>query len=654
MMREEVKSVANNLWSIVDNSDVYSFEKKPLVVFRMFVSIYLQLSQHEDLPAIWLNYLRELLDYTNQDFEEEASSELFDQFIEALHTEVHEVNVLSEIVDFFIDKYITISTSNTDIPVISNELINFIYWYATGVEACTTELAIYNPYAGYGALVKEHNLQLKSQLENSIENENDMKEISSIEESFKSNSWYHGVENNVTLRLMANTRLLINEPLNWEQMFVHAGKPEKEDMNDFSGGWTLITMPQLNSYKEVHESDVKVVSSLVEKFIDATGMVDAFIVLPKFFCYDKSYYSLRRKLVRRGILGSVVELRKESFKNPFDGVIVHLCKSSLEDNTILVDGQECNDRDELLDVCLEEEKSDICFTVEDYLLAQCDYCLLPSLYISGNKGLPDNEDLNICYTKYQSLMDLQAKSEEKRIAHRNISGQLSHMLGATYHKIYDAISELKYAEGFEDTYFVLHDSFDYMKRLINTIDEDFSTATMNFDEVSVNDFIKSYCRGWSVYGKKAFSVYYESNIGDDTTFKIDEVFMKVLLDAILVNANKHGFVDNDIQSPQIKITTAYTRINNIECINLCVANNGVPFPENFTMEKYIKEGEFGGNSGNTGRGGYHVYLITKRHKGYISLSKDNEWNVKLNIMIPIEFYDESETEKFIEYEEEYM
>ena len=45
MMREEVKIVANNLWSIVDNSDVYSFENKPLVLFPMFVEKYLQLSK---------------------------------------------------------------------------------------------------------------------------------------------------------------------------------------------------------------------------------------------------------------------------------------------------------------------------------------------------------------------------------------------------------------------------------------------------------------------------------------------------------------------------------------------------------------------------------------------------------------------------------
>ena len=90
------------------------------------------------------------------------------------------------------------------------------------------------------------------------------------------------------------------------------------------------------------------------------------------------------------------------------------------------------------------------------------------------------------------------------------------------------------------------------------------------------------------------------------------------------------------------------------CILISIANNGASFPKDFTIEKYIREGEFGGKNGHTGRGGHHVYQIAKRHQGYISLGSDDRWNVKINIMIPIEYYDECETEKIVEYGEDYM
>ena len=75
----------------------------------------------------------------------------------------------------------------------------------------------------------------------------------------------------------------------------------------------------------------------------------------------------------------------------------------------------------------------------------------------------------------------------------------------------------------------------------------------------------------------------------------------------------------------------------------------------FTIEQYVREGEFGGTSGHTGRGGFHIYQITKRHQGYMGIDSDDIWNVKINIMIPIEYYDECETNKIIEYVgEKYM
>ena len=82
---------------------------------------------------------------------------------------------------------------------------------------------------------------------------------------------------------------------------------------------------------------------------------------------------------------------------------------------------------------------------------------------------------------------------------------------------------------------------------------------------------------------------------------------------------------------------------------LSVSNNGKPFPKDFSIEKYISRGEFCGDTGRTGLGGNHVYNIAKSHSGFINLTSDDEWNVIVEVLIPLNYYDECETDKFIAY-----
>ena len=82
---------------------------------------------------------------------------------------------------------------------------------------------------------------------------------------------------------------------------------------------------------------------------------------------------------------------------------------------------------------------------------------------------------------------------------------------------------------------------------------------------------------------------------------------------------------------------------------LSVANNGKPFPKDFSIEKYISRGEFCGESGRTGLGGNHIYNITKAHKGFINLTNDGEWNVIVEILLPVAYYNDCCTDKFMTY-----
>lgn len=652
-MSEQIK---NKLWSVVENSNGYSFENNPLPIFHMF-GLFAYNFYKNGNEGKWGSLFNEFME--SFDFYKE-NGELFDTFRNQIVTVLQkDKEQFEEIVDFFTEKYLMQHSKFKSLPIMTDELLDFVYWYAIGEEGDTLDAPIYNPYAGLTSIGSKHAKTINIQFEHDLEHPNDWFDISEIKELYKDNSWYQGVESDPVLRFIANLRLLLSSPTNCEQMYIAEGDSLNDDISDYTGRWIFITIPPLESYKKASEADVKLISTLIDKFIDAKGMHDGYFLLPKIFCYDESYQYIRRELIFRRSLASVIEIPQDAFKSPVDAVLIHLRKSDYVCGTNLTDARQFLkegklDDSALLKVCLFDETSEYSKMFGDYTFSQCNYCILPSMYLQSENELLNDKDLKDCYIKYQTFIESQIKSEKKRIAHRNISGQLSHMLGATYHKIYDAITELKYVEGMEDKYSMLYDNFKYMERLINSIDDDFSSQKMNLEEITVNEYLLKYCKAWKNYGKKLFSVSFESELKDDTSFKIDDVFMKVMLDAILENANRHGFNGVDVENPQIHISTSYTMVNNMPCILISIANNGASFPKDFTIEKYIREGEFGGKNGHTGRGGYHVYQIAKRHQGYLSLGSDDRWNVKINIMIPIEYYDECETEKIVEYGEDYM
>lgn len=277
-----------------------------------------------------------------------------------------------------------------------------------------------------------------------------------------------------------------------------------------------------------------------------------------------------------------------------------------------------------------------------------DNILRTEIFVSLDRSNQE-EVVSALREKYEQEKLAEEEAEKKRFAHREASSDISHMLGTTFDRIGDNLSELKGIDGAKEVMTQLKDNFDYMKRLIDSVGKDFMAAKMRSRKRNVNDFINTYCEGWKNYGKNTFEVQYETSVGDNTTFKIDEVFIKVLLDTLLDNAYRHGFERYKSSEHQVKITTSYVAMDNKKYVLLSIANNGKPFPDGFTIEKYISRGEFCGESGRTGLGGNHVYSIAKRHDGFICLTKDEKWNVIVEVLLPVEYYDESETDKFVEY-----
>lgn len=803
--------ITESLWNVVNNSYVYSFKKEPLMIFHLLVKKYMEKKEmcEFELPKEWQATLDELENVqstcavVNKDLLHEFESKL-DEF------ELVDEKILCGIVDFFVQKYAELNAEEGGEYILPKELVNFIYWYATGIESCTTECAIYNPFAGLCSYGIEHAEGLNVQLQYALEGITSPEEIQKEKDLFFEYSWYHGVESNQINRLIGSVRLLVHNPTNLKQMYIYADDSIKNGIDYFAGGWTFIATPPIGSKDVSGEVLEDIYRKLVDKFIKAKGMTDAFFIFPKEFCVSSSYSNMRRDLVDCGYVDAVIELPSSVFAGNIEVVLVHLHKLesywanqtiNFADFTSFVDendNRKFKGKDCWWDVTLEREETLYNSFVTPQVVSENDYCLLPPLYISEERekepgevkirlgeffslakseekqegeglfiadesfhndskmffesvrydkfALEDEfnlykgqylvitylrEKLLLCKTsenavfcldsnqfafkfdestgvpfdyvvncllrddilqrvalsislgrgfektvcenilaheiaihldksvqtstmqtlreEYERVRDEEERAEKARAAHREVSSDISHMLGTTFSRIGEGLSDLRGIEGAEDAMTQIKDSIEHMRRLIDSVGKDFSDARMKQEEYGVNDFFGKYCEAWKNFGKNTFELQYHTSVDDEASFLIDADFMKVLLDAILDNAYRHGFERFWSSEHQVSISSSYVSMDNRNYVLLSVANNGKPLPEGFSLSRYISRGEFVGETGRTGLGGNHIYSIVKRHGGFLNLTSTPEWSMLIEILLPIEFYNENESSKFVAY-----
>ena len=256
------------------------------------------------------------------------------------------------------------------------------------------------------------------------------------------------------------------------------------------------------------------------------------------------------------------------------------------------------------------------------------------------------------YEAYKREKSIAMQMEMQRLGIRDASSDVAHILGTSFHKISTAINMLQQEVAANDTKDALdsiNDNFKYIQRMITTVGADFESGRLKLSNINVNDFVKSYIYSWRNFGSDIFELSYHSNVSDDTYIKVDADMFRVLFDTILRNAYKHGFYAQGTPDNKVEITTSFVRKEDREYILVEFANNGVPFPKGFDINQYIKRGAFAGDTGNTGLGGYHIYSIVKRHDGFLNLADSKAWPVIIEVLIPVELYDEMDTDKFVEY-----
>lgn len=118
--------------------------------------------------------------------------------------------------------------------------------------------------------------------------------------------------------------------------------------------------------------------------------------------------------------------------------------------------------------------------------------------------------------------------------------------------------------------------------------------------------------------------------------KIDQTQLTTVFTNLIDNAKRHGFTHKN------KHYTVHFSIGlspDQQEVIIIYKNDGKGFPSNFSFEDFIGYGQYAGETGHSGIGGYLIHQIIDNHNGHISYKKNidrrDPFKVQFEITLPV-------------------
>ena len=121
-------------------------------------------------------------------------------------------------------------------------------------------------------------------------------------------------------------------------------------------------------------------------------------------------------------------------------------------------------------------------------------------------------------------------------------------------------------------------------------------------------------------------------IDEGPTMNIDTKQFSKALDNIIQNAIRHGFTDKNQQYHLV-----FQIIPDDTYDILIIKNDGKPFPNDFTIEKYKQPYQFSGKNGHSGLGGYIINQVIENHNGKLNFVEEIDNSDTFKVQFEIKF-----------------
>ena len=274
--------------------------------------------------------------------------------------------------------------------------------------------------------------------------------------------------------------------------------------------------------------------------------------------------------------------------------------------------------------------------------------LIPSIILNRNIVIDvpslQEQQLRLAEQEEKDLMNRTRAAEDARYQIGKAGSDIAHMLGATFKKQNEIISQFRYLEPGSDKYqsYVtsLIDTAQYVNRVITSVGKDLAKAKITLRKTDISSEVEDYIRAWGNFnGTTDFTLITQDLTNHDVAVKMDTLLFRILMDTLIDNAWRHGFDQGNYQSEDgnmIAIRLSPVLVDDKPYLCLSVMNNGHPLDDHYSVRDYIERGNFKGDSGRTGLGGNHVYTIAKRHNGFFALNSEQDWNFVADVLLPVE------------------
>jgi type I restriction enzyme M protein len=160
---------------------------------------------------------------------------------------------------------------------------------------------------------------------------------------------------------------------------------------------------------------------------------------------------------------------------------------------------------------------------------------------------------------------------------------------------------------------------------------------MNLEYIDLLDFLEDFAKLYST--DKGFNISIDAvsdEKGSRAAMKtlIDRSQMTTALSNLIENARNHGFKDQKKYRINFRLALSEDKKELI----IEYKNDGRAFPKDFSFKDYISYGQYAGDSGNTGIGGYLIHQIIENHDGYLvfrdKIEKHDPFKVQFEIVLP--------------------
>lgn len=241
--------------------------------------------------------------------------------------------------------------------------------------------------------------------------------------------------------------------------------------------------------------------------------------------------------------------------------------------------------------------------------------------------------------------------EKKRLNVREAGGDLSHMLGAPKDSINALLALLQDSEHLPEEekgwVMAIEDNFNFMLRLIEIVGADFSSLKGAHHVIQIATLLSDYARALrNLKYSNCFDVQVQNDM-TDISVSCDKDLLRIMLDAAVLNAYRHGFSKLYENGNKLLLRSRGVMYNDKPYVCISIANNGKPLEKGFSKENFATRGKTAGMMGNTGKGGYHIYAIAKMYDGFINVTLSKEWPFILDVLLPAT--DVSSNQLFEEY-----